>query len=66
MIQKSKILGLSNHDDLTRVKKLFNNKTSSYLTKPSSFEEIVIAIETIKKGDKYVCIEIKNKYSLKE
>lgn len=61
-LPKTKVIGLSIHDDLALVKKLFSNGASGYLTKNCSSEELIIAINTIKTGEEYICAEIKNKY----
>lgn len=61
-LPKTKILGLSFHDDLTLIKKLFSNGASGYLTKTSSFKELITAIDTINNGEEYICTEVKNKY----
>lgn len=61
-LPKVKIIGLSIHDDLAIVKKLFKNGASGYLTKNSSTDVLLEAIQAVVKGDEFICREIKEKY----
>lgn len=61
-LPQTKIIGLSIHDDLTLVKKLFKNGASGYLTKNSSTETLLEAINTVIKEEEFICKEIKDKY----
>lgn len=61
-LPKVKIIGLSIHDDLALVKKLFKNGASGYLTKNSSTETLLEAIRTVSDGEEFICKEIKDKY----
>lgn len=61
-LPKVKIIGLSIHDDLALVKKLFKNGASGYLTKNSSTEVLLDAIKSVMRGEEFICKEIKDKY----
>lgn len=61
-LPKVRIIGLSIHDDLALVKKLFKNGASGYLTKNSSTDVLLDAIKTVMKGEEFICKEIKEKY----
>ncbi len=57
-----RIIGLSIHDDTALVKKILNKGAKGYLTKNSSKEELIKAIEQVNDGNQYICSEIKDKY----
>lgn len=59
---KTRVIGLSIHDDMALVKKIFSKGALGYLTKNSSKDELIEAIKTVYKGEKYICTEIKDKY----
>lgn len=61
-LPKVRIIGLSIHDDLALVKKLFKNGASGYLTKNSSKDVLMDAIKSVMKGEEFICKEIKDKY----
>lgn len=61
-LPKTKIIGLSIHDDLALVKKLLKKGASGYLTKNCSSDELINAINQVSKGSEYICSEIKNKF----
>ncbi len=56
----TKVLGVSMHNGLFYVKKMFQKGAAGYVTKNSSVEEMIKAIIAIQEGEKYVCPEIKN------
>ena len=55
----SKILAVSLHIEPVYAKQIFSKGASGYLTKSSSKEEMLIAVDEILKGNKYICNEIK-------
>ena len=59
---KTKVIGLSIHDDLAMVKKMFKSGAKGYLTKNSSTKELIDAIKEVSLDKKYICREIKEKY----
>ena len=61
-LPKAKIIGLSIHDDTALVKKMLNNGAKGYLTKNSSKEELIKAINAVQNGGQYICEEIKEKF----
>lgn len=56
----SKIIGVSMHSMPVYAKKMLHMGAMGYVTKNSSKEEMVTAIVSVAKGDKYVCDEVKN------
>jgi DNA-binding NarL/FixJ family response regulator len=56
----SKIIGVSMHTMPVYAKKMLQMGAMGYVTKNSSKEEMVTAIVSVSKGDKYVCDEVKN------
>lgn len=56
----SKIIGVSMHSMPVYAKKMLQMGAMGYVTKNSSKEEMVTAIVSVSKGDKYVCDEVKN------
>ena len=56
----SKIIVVSMHAIPAYVKKMFNLGACGYVTKNSSREELEVAIFEVLKGNKYICIEIRN------
>ncbi|MDX1653231.1 MAG: response regulator transcription factor [Brumimicrobium sp.] len=61
-LPKVNVIGLSIHDDTALVKKLLSNGAKGYLTKNSSKEELIRAIEKVDSGEQYICEEIKDKF----
>jgi two-component system invasion response regulator UvrY len=57
---KSKVIGLSMYTLPAYAKKMISLGAKAYLTKNSSVEEILNAIDTIAKGGIYICKEIQN------
>lgn len=60
-LPKTRVIGLSIHDDIAFVKRFFQNGAKGYLSKNVSKEELVFAIESVYNDETYVCKEIKDK-----
>lgn len=60
-LPKTRIIGLSMHDDMVFVKQMLKNGASGYLTKNVDITELVTAIEVVHSGSIYVCREIKDR-----
>lgn len=60
-LPKTKIIGLSMHDDIVFVKQMLRKGASGYLTKNIDTVELVQAIEEVYSGNTYVCREIKDR-----
>lgn len=58
---KTKVIGLSFHDNLQLVKKLIEIGAHGYLTKNVSPDEVIRAVRTVYEGGNYICEEIQNK-----
>lgn len=58
-----KILGLSQHTQPSYALKMMQAGASGYVTKTSSKDEMVMAINEIQQGKNYLCAEIKNNLS---
>lgn len=56
----SKILAVSLHTQPSYARKMMQKGAKGYVTKNSSREEMLRAIQTILKGENYICEEIKN------
>ncbi len=61
-LPKTKIIGLSIHDDLSIVKKIMAKGAKGYLTKNSSKKELIISIQQVFEGEVFVCDEIKERF----
>jgi DNA-binding NarL/FixJ family response regulator len=61
-----KVIGLSMQSAIGAVRKLLALGASGYLSKNSSWEEIVKAISAVGQGKQYICEEIKNSISLQQ
>ena len=61
-IPKTKIIGLSIHDDLSIVKKIFAKGAKGYLTKNSSKTELIASIKKVYNNEVFVCDEIKDRF----
>ncbi len=59
---KIKILILSTHNDAEMIGKCIQNEVDGYLLKNAEKEELLKALETISKGEKYFGQEVKNEY----
>ena len=55
----SKIIGVSIHNMPAYAKKMVNLGAKGYLTKNSSKEEMILAINAVSKGKEYICEEVK-------
>ena len=62
-IPKVKVIGLSIHDDLSVVKKIFSLGATGYLTKNSSKKELIESIHRVYRGEKFICEEINERFS---
>jgi DNA-binding NarL/FixJ family response regulator len=56
----TKILGVSLHTQPVYVRRMLQNGATGYITKNSSRDEMIKAIEDVYLGKKYICTEIKN------
>lgn len=61
-LPKTKVIGLSLHDDITYVKKFLAIGAKGYLTKNTSKSELVNAIQTVHNGELFIASEIKDRY----
>ena len=61
ILPKTKVIGLSLHDDVAFVKKILNLGAKGYLTKNTSKGEMVDAIRKVHNGEPYISVEIKEK-----
>jgi two-component system invasion response regulator UvrY len=57
-LPKTKIIGLSIHNDMAIVRQMLKKGASGYLTKNIDANELVHAIESVHQGNTYVCREI--------
>jgi DNA-binding NarL/FixJ family response regulator len=55
-----KVIVVSLYNDEKHLEDMFNAGAVGYVTKNSSVKEILIAIEIVKEGGKYICEEMKN------
>lgn len=60
-LAKTRIIGLSMHDDVSVVKRFLALGAKGYLSKNSKKEELVAAIESVMLGNTFVSAEIKDK-----
>lgn len=60
-LPKTRVIGLSIHDDIAFVKKFFQNGARGYLSKNTSKAELELAIRDVFRGETYVSKEIKDK-----
>lgn len=56
-----KIIALTNHEDLSFVKRIISNGASGYILKNAHKEEILEAIKTVINGEKYFQSKLQNK-----
>ena len=61
-LPKTRVIGLSLHDDITYVKKFLSIGAKGYLTKNTSKTELIDAIHTVHKGDVFIAADIKDRY----
>jgi DNA-binding NarL/FixJ family response regulator len=59
----SKVLGVSLHNNPAYAQKMVQKGAVGYITKNSSRDELMIAIFSAHKGDRYICEEIKDNLS---
>lgn len=60
-LPKTRIIGLSLHDDVALVKKFLAKGASGYLSKNTSKEELLTAIDAVMKDELYLGMEIREK-----
>jgi DNA-binding NarL/FixJ family response regulator len=56
-----KIIGLSLNDQPSYARKLFQMGAKAYVTKHAGPIELLLAIQEVMKGNRYICQDIKNK-----
>lgn len=61
-LPKTKVIGLSLHDDITYVKKFFAVGAKGYLTKNTNKSELISAIHEVNQGNLFIGKEIKDRY----
>jgi DNA-binding NarL/FixJ family response regulator len=61
-LAKTKIIGLSLHDDITLVKRFLSLGAKGYLTKNTTKSELIEAILKVSAGEIYIANEIKDRY----
>ena len=59
---KTRVIGLSLHDDITYVKKFLSIGAKGYLTKNTSKSELIEAIHSVYNGTIYIGSDIKDRY----
>lgn len=62
VLPKTKIIGLSLHDDITYVKKFLAVGAKGYLTKNTNKSELISAIHEVNQGNLFIGKEIKDRY----
>jgi two-component system invasion response regulator UvrY len=60
----SKILGISMHGQPAYARKMIKQGAMGYVCKKSSSQEMLVALTEIRKGNKYLCQEIKDQLSM--
>lgn len=60
-LPKTRVIGLSIHDEMAFVKQFFQSGALGYLSKNVTHEELELAVRTVQKGTTYVCKEITDK-----
>jgi len=63
VLPKTKVIGLSLHDDITYVKKFLAVGAKGYLTKNTNKSELISAIHEVSQGNLFIAKEIKDRYS---
>ena len=61
-LPKTRVIGLSLHDDITYVKKFLSLGAKGYLTKNTNKSELINAIHSVWKGELFIAAEIKDRY----
>lgn len=61
-LPKTKVIGLSLHDDISIVKKLMSKGAKGYLSKNASKEELIEAINKVMNGEIYLGSNVRNKF----
>ena len=61
-LPKTRVIGLSLHDDISYVKKFLSIGARGYLTKNTSKNELVQAIKLVNQGEIYIAVELKDRY----
>lgn len=61
-LPKTRVIGLSLHDDITYVKKFLSIGAKGYLTKNTTKSELIKAIHAVYKGEVFIAAEIKDRY----
>lgn len=61
-LAKTRVIGLSLHDDISFVKKFLSIGAKGYLTKNTNKTELVEAILKVHAGESYIAAEIKDRY----
>lgn len=61
-LAKTRVIGLSLHDDISYVKKFLSVGAKGYLTKNTSKDELIDAIRTVNNGEIYIARELKDRY----
>jgi len=62
VLPKTKVIGLSLHDDITYVKKFLAVGAKGYLTKNTNKSELISAIHEVSQGNLFIGKEIKDRY----
>jgi DNA-binding NarL/FixJ family response regulator len=62
VLPKTKVIGLSLHDDITYVKKFLAVGAKGYLTKNTNKSELISAIHEVNQGNLFIGKEIKDRY----
>ncbi|MBM3165163.1 MAG: response regulator transcription factor [Bacteroidetes bacterium] len=61
-LPKTRVIGLSLHDDISYVKKFLAIGAKGYLTKNTNKSELVSAIHSVHQGELFIASEIKDRY----
>ena len=61
-LPKTRVIGLSLHDDINYVKKFLSLGAKGYLTKNTSKNELIEAIKTVYSGETFIAADIKDKF----
>ena len=61
-LPKTRVIGLSLHDDITYVKKFLSIGAKGYLTKNTSKSELIEAIHAVQRGEMFIGSDIKDRY----
>lgn len=61
-LPKTRVIGLSLHDDINYVKKFLSLGAKGYLTKNTSKTELIEAIHSVHSGETFIAADIKDKF----